>query len=150
MSPKPELQTTSCFIKPYNTPPFKPLGKVTVEYNAYQLEFVVMPADAENLLGFKTCRQLQLIQRVSQMSRFISRESFLRANAHLFQGVGKIPGKHKIYTDPKAVPKIARGRRFAYSLQNKLIATLREMHEQGVIEPVKDRLGIEYHRRGKI
>lgn len=136
--PRPSLQPTPHIIKPYNAPPFRPLGRVVLQYQSKPLEFLVMPGCEENLLGFKSCRELQLIQRVSRLLNLISRKQFLENNADLFQGVGKIPGLHKIHLKPDATPRVARWRRFAYTLQDKLVKTLREMESQDVIEPVRE------------
>lgn len=112
----PPLLLPQSLVKPYGVSPFRPLGRIAVKYQSHDLEFVVMPGNDENLLGFKTCKKLGLIQR----------------------DVGKIPGKNKIFIDEKAQPTTARVRRFAYSLVPKIVATLKDMLAQDIIAPVKE------------
>lgn len=138
LSPRPVLQPSAHVIKPYNAPPFRPMGRVVMPCQSFQLEFLVMPGREENLLGFQSCKQLGLIHRVSRMLKLLTRPEFLKANSDSFQGVGKIPGLTKIHVKPDAVPRVARGRRFAYSLQDKLIKTLRMMEADDIIEPVRE------------
>ncbi|KAK7605161.1 hypothetical protein V9T40_007019 [Parthenolecanium corni] len=97
LSPHPPLFPTTNVFKPYLAPVIHPLGKITVWCKSHRLDFFTMPDDEENLLGFKTCRCLDLIKRVSLINKFFTRDVFVEANNDLFNGVGKIPGKNKIY-----------------------------------------------------
>lgn len=138
LRPKPQLVPSVVVIKPYNAPAFRPLGKIVIPHSSGPLEFQVMPASEENLLGLRTCQKLRLIKRVSRVNCFSSKDAFVAYNADVFQGEGKIPGLVKLYTDPEISPKVARPRRFAYSLNSKLIDTIKKMADQGVIERVTE------------
>lgn len=138
LHPPPKLYPSEIVIKPYNAPQFRPIGKIVVPYQSVTLELHVTPAGEENLLGFKSCRRLQLIQRVSSLSQSLTREQFIALNDDLFKGEGRIPGETKIYTDATVCPSVVRPRRFAYALLDKLKSTLLTMNDQDIIERVSE------------
>lgn len=133
LHPVPKLVPSNVVIKPYNAKAFRPLGKIIIPHSSGNLEFQVMPNGAENLLGFRSCCKLRLIQRVSRLSCSGTKDSFVLTNSDIFKGEGRIPGLVKLYTNSKISPKVARPRRFAYSLHSKLIETLKVLVEQEVI-----------------
>ncbi|KAK7605136.1 hypothetical protein V9T40_006994 [Parthenolecanium corni] len=63
LSPHPPLFPTTNVLKPNLAPVFHPLGEITFWCKSHRLNFFIMPDDEENLLGFKTCRCLDLINR---------------------------------------------------------------------------------------
>lgn len=138
MSPRPHLYPSATVVKPYGAPAYRPLGKILVPYEHLELELMVMPPGEENLLGFKTCKRLHLIQRVSRVCLLNSKELFVESNRDIFQGDGKIPGLNKLYIDDAVSPKVARPRRFAYALTDRFIQTLKEMQQQDIIARVNE------------
>lgn len=67
-------QTLSNLITRLHSNLWAPLGKISVWCNSHRLDFLIMPDDEENLLGFQTCRSIGLIQRVSLLSPCLTRD----------------------------------------------------------------------------
>ena len=101
---------------------------------SYPVKFYVVNRNAPNILGADTCLKLNLVRSMNTIS---SSESDILSEpqyAELFQGLGCLPGKYSIKTDPSVIPTVHPPRKVPISLKDKVYEELQRMEQLGVIE----------------
>lgn len=97
--------------------------------------FHVIDADSEPLLGLSTCTLFNLIKRVENVQS-VELSDVVKSNIDLFQGIGKLAGKHHIEVDPSVKPVIHAPRKIPVTLEKPLRHKLDELERTGIIEKV--------------
>ena len=138
MNPKPNILPSPVLLTPYGASDFmKPLGRIVVKTIHREITkfitFEIVSGNVECILGLKTCVELGLIKKMYN----VGTDSLLNKYSDAFQGLGKMPGKVKIYLDPNVPPVIDRQRGIPYRLRDKLKLTLADLEKRGVISKVE-------------
>ena len=113
--------------------PVKHKGKI------HRLLFFVGPSDNTSLLGRADCERLELVKRIYSVEPEIEIGDYneLLTEFHdIFEGLGCLPGKHKIIIKEDAQPIIHPCRKTPFAVRDKLKIELNRMVDPGVIEKV--------------
>ena len=125
---------TSVRLKPYGTAhSLIPVGVASLNVQhksgSHKLEFYVIDIAAPTIIGIRSCVELDLLRRVES----VSSDDVMKQYSDLFSGLGKMPGKHHIVTDPTVRPVVQPPRRVSLSVQPKLKQTLDDLIRRGVL-----------------
>ena len=120
----------------------------TVNNKNHLLQFIIVDLDVQPVLSASSCIQMNLIQRTG-LSSINDQYSVNIVNSDLpqlqqiindysdvFQGVGRLPGVHKIILKENATPVIAASRKIPLALEQKVQDELLQMEQNGIIEKV--------------
>ena len=91
-----------------------------------------MEQAAETILGFDTCKKLNLIQRVYSLKQCVTDAE--KQFPTLFTGLEKLRGEHHITVDSNIIPVVHAPRKIPVALKEKVKKELEFMEKQGVIE----------------
>lgn len=116
----------------------KPIGRINLvcKYKDVVgiINFIVVDADTEALLGLNDCIKFSLIQRIDSFHSFpITKDEVYNKYTHVFEGVGKIPGACSIELDENAKPVIQYQSKVPFSLHEKLKSTLDDLEQKQII-----------------
>ena len=119
----------------------KACGKacITCEYkDKYTIvEFEVVKQDVPNVLGLKTCKEMNLVQRIDSIGTAPS--DMLDEYKDVFEGLGCITNAtHHIKIDKHSKPVVHPPRRVPVTLRSKLKDELNRMEQLNVIERVHE------------
>ena len=119
----------------------KPKGKIVFNCRSQKgqtkrIEFIVIEEETTPILGLAACIQLDLIKRINKIEVIDSKDTVIKANADLFEGLGTIPFKHEIEIQKNATPVIHSAKRVPLSLHDKLKDTLGDLESRGIVEKV--------------
>lgn len=106
---------------------------------AYSTDFFVVNDSLQPILGLRTCVEFGLLQRVNSMvsTHFPSeKETFIKSNADLFEGLGSLPGTCTVVLKEGAIPSLHYKKRIPISLHDRLKEELKLMETQGIISAV--------------
>lgn len=137
---RPKLNKSNVKITGYSgcDIPVKGVCMVSVSYKDIQhkLSFLVVPNNVQPILGISACDNLGLVKRVLavELDKTSSCLDIVNEFQDLFEGLGCLPGEHKIHTDPDVKPVIHACRKVPFALHDKLKAELQRMESAGVIE----------------
>ena len=103
-----------------------------VRGKSYQIKFQIVDIDAETILGADTSESLELVCRIytTQKQCRLVEEKY----PQLFEGLGKLPGVHKIQIDSSIEPVIHSPRKVPVALRDKVKMELDKMEKIGVIK----------------
>ncbi|KAK3087333.1 hypothetical protein FSP39_004790 [Pinctada imbricata] len=121
--------------------PIKGKTLITAEYKGkiYPLEFYIVHGNAVPVLGLQACKELDLIKRVETVDgSCLSTEKIVDKYADVFEGIGRLKGKHHIHIDKSVKPVVHPPRRVPYKMQEKLKTELKHMESLDVIERVTE------------
>lgn len=143
---KGKIQHSDIKLFDYNKRPVKVFGEVVLDcldcksQKNYSATFVVVENRKQPILGSESCIDFNVIRRVDldvdRVQVETPEDNFMRANASIFQGLGKLPGKVSIVLKENSKPVVHYKKRFPLSMLEKLKVELKDMEEKGIISPV--------------
>ena len=136
---RPKLHKTKVKFSSYRGEPIPVVGKVIAriqkgQNKSYPVQFIVVSAKANPIIGLKTCEQLNLIKCVSMINN--ADPTIFDDFDDLFGDLGCLPGTYHINIDPNAKSVVHPPCRVPFALRHKLRAELDRMVSLGVIEKV--------------
>ena len=138
------LKKTESKLRSYSGHTIKPIGSVKLpcyfNNNIYEIEFQVIEQSAPTILGSETCQKIGLIQRMYKLEKAVENvdnSDIQTEYSDLYHGIGRLPGKHKIYIDPTVTPVVHPPRRLPISMRDKVKNELSRMVKEGIIKKVK-------------
>lgn len=104
----------------------------------YTATFIVVENHRQPIIGEDSCVDFNVIRRldVDRVQVETPEEKFMKDNAQVFQGLGKLPGKVSIQLKENSKPVVHYRKRFPLSLLEKLKLELKDMVEKDIISPV--------------
>lgn len=135
---QPRLETDGAKLIPYGVDtPLDVIGTclLAVQWKAstQKHKFYVVRGNNGALLSYSTCRALDLIQIVNELSS----TDVTRKYQDVFNGIGKLSNKKvHIHTDPSVKPVAQRSRRIPFHLRPKVEAELQKLINDDTIERV--------------
>ena len=143
MKIKTALKKTDSKLKSYSGHIIKQIGSIRLpcyfNSNIFEIEFQVIDQRAPTILGSETCQKVGLVKRMYNLENPI--ENIDNSDTEmeyldLFQGIGHLPGKHKIHIDPNVTPVVHPPRRIPISMRDKVKHELSRMVKEGIIKKV--------------
>ena len=157
----PPIKKRNVKLVSYCKTKIEPLGEVTVPLvykdTEYKLQFYVVDCeDVTLLLSLKTCaEEVELVKRVDEISpkslitvpevqstfndaSVITTEKVFEQYKDLFEGLGFLPGEHKIKLKTDAVPVIHPPQKVPVALQKQVKIELERMENLKVIQQVTE------------
>lgn len=140
--PKAKLDKCRTTLEAYGGTKLEVLGKteISVEHNGtfYLIEFVIVNEEAVTLIGLPTLRDTLKLVPNTQIHEIqqTNTEKIVQENATVFEGDGKLPGKHNIQLSQGHNPVIHTARRVPFRLRDQLKETLLDMEKRGMIAKV--------------
>ena len=112
-----------------------------VQHNGknYQLKLYVVDVKSPNILGEKSCTDMNLVQRVQSVTQHdaksVNSDNILSQPEYdeLFKGLGCLPGEHSIKLDKSVTPTVQPPRKIPVALRDKVRDELTRMESLGVI-----------------
>ena len=146
---KPKLSQPLSKLTAYGGRELNVMGRiiVTVERRGkHKLQMLVSDEDTQSIIGLGGIERLNLVQRVDTVIEDakpvekVEQEEFkgLEEYNDVFEGLGNLPGEHKVKLKENAVPVIEACRKIPFSLREKVKTELQRMEEKGVIEKVTE------------
>ena len=143
MKIKTALKKTDSKLKSYSGHIIKPIGSIRLpcyfNSNIFEIEFQVIDQKAPTILGSETCQKVGLVKRMYNLENpieNIDNSDIEMEYSDLFQGIGHLPGKHKIHIDPNVTPVVHPPRRIPISMRDKVKDELSRMVKEGIIKKV--------------
>ncbi|KAK9736622.1 hypothetical protein QE152_g11438 [Popillia japonica] len=84
--------------------------------------------------------KLNLIKRVDLVSKFNTKDEFIKANSEMFNGLGTLKDKCKIEINENCKPVACSPRRVPLAIKDKLKSKLAELEARGIITKVEAEL----------
>lgn len=101
---------------------------VVYRNKTFDLPFVVVDFNCQNILGLESCIAMGLIDCVNNIN--------FDKYSSLFEGLGKLPGKYSIIIDKNVQPVLSPTRKIPLGLKDKLLLELKRMEGLGVVRKV--------------
>ncbi|KAK3107076.1 hypothetical protein FSP39_006459 [Pinctada imbricata] len=144
---KPKLRKSTVKLKSYSNHDIPVLGGVllTIRYRhkTAKVYFLVVKNAPTAILGLKACDKLGLVKRVftidntctptTNVSSLPGVKEIVNSNMDSFEGLGSLPGEHKLTVDETVPPVISPCRKVPFAIQKKLKKELDRMEQAGVI-----------------
>ena len=110
---------------------------VTLQHKGKQFraQLLIVENSIQPILGINACEKLNLLKRVYVVTSQTEndQESTLAEYEDVFEGLGCLPGEHKICTDDKMTPVVHACRKVQFALRKKLKVDLGCMEKMDVI-----------------
>ena len=143
---KPKLRNSRTTLSMYDGTARKSLGVVQVgvsnrEGKPTQLVFELLETRHHTLLSLDTCLKLSYeIESVclAEAKLKLTRKHILEEYSDVFSGIGCLPGKYNIQTDPSIPPVQNRPRRIPHVMKALVIQKLRSLEKSGMIARVEE------------
>ncbi|XP_033745588.1 uncharacterized protein K02A2.6-like [Pecten maximus] len=123
-------------LRSYSGHVIKPEGKATLKckYKEHvkNLTFHVVNRDVKPILGAQSCKEMELVQRVNNLSKSVL-PADLEQFVDVFEGLGCLPGIHKIQVNHTVQPVVHAPRKIPIAIKDKVKAELDRMEKEGVI-----------------
>ncbi|XP_038139714.1 uncharacterized protein LOC119782701 [Cyprinodon tularosa] len=106
-----------------------------------QAQLLIVDANVQPILGLKTCTKLNLVKRVfvvTSPGTVNDHDSLMEEYKDCFEGLGCLPGEHKICVDKSVSPVVHPCRKIPFALRNKLKEELVRMEKLGVIKKIDE------------
>uniref|UniRef100_A0A3Q2DAV3 ribonuclease H n=1 Tax=Cyprinodon variegatus TaxID=28743 RepID=A0A3Q2DAV3_CYPVA len=106
-----------------------------------QAQLLIVDANVQPILGLKTCTKLNLVKRVfvvTSPGTVNDHDSLMEEYKDCFEGLGCLPGEHKIFVDKSVSPVVHPCRKIPFALRNKLKEELVRMEKLGVIKKIDE------------
>ncbi|CAI6374507.1 unnamed protein product [Macrosiphum euphorbiae] len=111
--------------------------KCEIDGTIEEVEFVVIDNKyIKSILGRDTCEKLMLIQKINVIVSQNEKEQFIKDNKRIFEGLGKLPFKHKITLKENVTPVVRPPRRIPFKIKEKLKNTLETLEKNKIIEKI--------------
>ena len=143
MKIKTALKKTESKLKSYSGHTIKPIGSIRLpcyfNNNIYDIDFQVIEQAAPTILGSETCQKSGLVQRMYKLDNpveNVDNSDIKTEYSDLFEGIGHLPGKHKIHVDPNVTPVVHPPRQIPISMRDKVKDELSRMEREGIIKKV--------------
>lgn len=138
---KPKLHQTNIQLMSYSKHSIPVLGACVLEVThlgkAAKVYFVIVQDASTAILGVKACDKLGLVKRTYTIENCTkikdTTAQIVDQNNDLFDGLGCLPGEHKISIDPAVTPVVSPCRKIPFALHEKLQDELKRMENMGVI-----------------
>ena len=137
------LVTKGLTLRSYSGHAIVPVGTVTlkckIKGTKYNIDFYVIKQKAKTILGAKTSENIGLVQKMftlepSDTAAKINRKIDLTVQyKDVFEGIGCLPGKHKMHLDKKVQPVVHPPRKIPIKLKEKVKEELNRMEREQII-----------------
>ena len=136
LTPKPHLNSSKTKIFPFSSSqPLDVIGKFNASISHKNIDisadFLVVKTKEIPIIGWKTCLELQLLQKVTAVSNCEISAQF----PDIFTGLGKLKDHSvKLHIDETVLPVAQRYRRIPFHMRKQLENYLKKEESMGVIE----------------
>ena len=136
---RPKLHKTKVKLSSYGGESITVVGKVIAriqksQNKSYPVQFIVVSAKVNPIIGLKTCEHLNLIKCVSMINNVDP--TIFDDFDDLFGDLVCLPGTYHINIDPNVKPVVHPPHRVPFAIRHKLQAELDRLVSLGVIEKV--------------
>lgn len=146
LSPKPKIHRIKTNLTGYSGEQIQTKGRcyTQVKYKgkSHNMAFVVVTGNRQPLLGLRDCETLQLVKRVlvveTEQKDKVSGNEIVDKYPDVFDGLGKLPGKHRIVLVDDAKPVKHACRKVPFPIRDKLKEELDKMERMNVIQEVNE------------
>ena len=135
------LRRSGNMLKSFSGHRIKPVGiitlPVTVQDKVHRIDFQVVDINnVPNVLGIDSCLKLKLICKgpTLPVNTCSVNEDLVSEYSDLFEGIGCLPGEHRIITDKSANPVIHPPRKIPVAMKAKIKTELDRMEKLEIIE----------------
>lgn len=156
---KPEVRNKKINLRTYDDKPIPTKGmcRVTLCSKSQKVNalFVLVEGNRQAILGLKTCEQLGLIKRVQvidtdKVTAYGQNENtevttsrtkhtdWVREYKEVFEGIGRLSGKHKIRLKENAEPVIHPARKVPVALKKRLRDKLDSLIKEGIVRKIEE------------
>lgn len=139
-----DLIDSSVRLRGYSGSDIKVVGmchlKIKHKGQEYITEFTIADVSSPPILGLNTCRELNLVQLVLAVGtekEDNEKQKILKEFSDIFDGVGCMPGEHRIQINTNINPVVHAPRKLPEPLKNDIKCKLDEMTMQGIISKVE-------------
>ncbi|KAI2665926.1 hypothetical protein H4Q32_023044 [Labeo rohita] len=141
---KPKLHKVKIKVTGYTREEVPVKGSCTVNVlykrKHHKIQMLVIGKEVQPILGLKTCERLDLVKKVfvANVHKDTDNDQLLDKFRDIFEGLGCLPGKHKIYIDHQVAPVIHACRKVPLALRGKLQEELLRMEKLGVVAKTEE------------
>lgn len=136
-----KLHRSKAKLVSYTGHSIKTIGKadisISVQGKYHVIPVQVVDSETVPVLGLQSSVDLGLIQRVYTAEKQPTLEDVKSKHANLFNGIGCLPGEHKIEVDETVPPVVQPPRRIPHTLKAKVKAELQRMMDMNIITKVE-------------
>lgn len=122
--------------------PVKGRCVVTFEHRGQRLkaQLLIVAQEVQPILGLKACENLNLVKRVYVVASQPQGDQhpFMEEYRDVFEGLGCLPGEHKIHIEESVAPVVRACRKVPFALREKLKEELARMEKLKVIQKVDE------------
>ena len=152
LKPRPEMKRTEMKIRGYTGTRIPIIGtcmaQVTHKSGTVLLPFHISKKGGRNnryqpVLGLKACKKLELVKAIWNIEALggpsVTRYKILQEEfGDVFEGLGCLPGEHKINIDKEVIPVKNACRKVPFPIREKLKAQLDKMEQMKVIAKIDE------------
>lgn len=134
------LRESKNMLKSFTGHKLKPVGfvtlPITVNNQVYHEDFQVVDIEhsVPNVLGIESCLKLNLIHKGPTVPVNIIDQDLFIEYQDLFEGIGCLPGEHKIVIDKSVPPVVNPPRKIPVAIKAKVKSELDRMEKLNIIE----------------
>lgn len=138
------LNKTTTRLTSYSGNKIPVIGEVTVpckhKKKTYEVKFIVTSSKAQDVLGLKTCQEMNLIKRIEaiQKEELTTTKELISEYKDVFTGLGCLKQKYHIEVDENVSPVHNQARKIPLALQERVKQELKRMEELKVIKKQND------------
>lgn len=122
--------------------PVKGSCVVTLKHKGQRLktQLLIVEKSVQPILGLSVCEKLDLVRRVFVVNSQTGtdHDSLMREYKDVFEGLGCLPGEHKISVDDTVTPVVHACRKVPFALRQKLKDELARMEKLNVIKKIDE------------
>ena len=138
---RPKIQQSKVQLKCAGGKILKVEGKCTLtarfKNRALRSIFYISSEVSKSLLSKNACVKLKLVKLVCAIDANDEYED-ITSKYNVFEGLGCLPGEHRIVTDDSVTPTVHPCRKVPFKLQKELKKELKKMEEQGIITKIDE------------
>ncbi|XP_044766568.1 uncharacterized protein LOC123322656 [Coccinella septempunctata] len=145
--PLSRIQQSSAQLMSYCGNKIPVLGKISISCKipldkTYEIDFLVTELNQKTILGLKTSEELGLIKKLfttndNTLSNNFDQNILVKYNK-VFEGIGLLPGEHKINIEQNVEGHVDPPRKIPFKLKERFKAELDFMVRNGIIEKVEE------------
>ncbi|XP_044755743.1 uncharacterized protein K02A2.6-like [Coccinella septempunctata] len=145
--PLSRIQQSSAQLMSYCGNKIPVLGKISISCKipldkTYEIDFLVTELNQKTILGLKTSEELGLIKKLfttndNTLSNNFDQNILVKYN-EVFEGIGLLPGEHKINIEQNVEGHVDPPRKIPFKLKERFKAELDFMVRNGIIEKVEE------------
>lgn len=106
--------------------------------NKCTCKIYVLNIQCNNLLSRDVCMELNLIMRINEISNQINCSNLIDKYKTVFEGIGRLPGEHRLIVDETVSPTVRSSRKIPIKLRPRLREELDRLQELNIIEKVDE------------